>query len=181
MDLLTLFGLALALAMDAFATAAVVAAGLRQLTYRHMFRLAWHFGFFQAGMPVIGWWGGTALSSFMTLFAHFIATGLLVGIGLRMIWESCSSEKTHKDYDPTRGWSLVGLSLATSIDALATGISLGLIGVSIWMPAAFIGLVTIVLTCIGVRIGRGAGHLLGPWSERIGGAVLIVIGVRILI
>ncbi len=181
MDFPTLFGIALALAMDAFATAAVVAAGIHRLTYRHTFRLAWHFGLFQAGMPVIGWWGGAALSSHLTLLAHWFATGLLVMIGLRMIWESRRTKEMHESYDPTRGWSLVALSLATSIDALAAGISLGLIGVSIWMPALFIGLVTISLTYIGVRIGRGAGNLLGPWSERIGGVVLIVIGIRILI
>jgi len=181
LDILTLSGLALALAMDAFATAAVVAAGLHSLTYRHTFRLAWHFGLFQAGMPILGWWGGTAISSVLAFFAHLTATGLLVIIGLRMMWQSRTPDKMHDGYDPSRGWSLVGLSIATSIDALAAGISLGLIGVSIWMPAAFIGLITISLTYIGVRIGRRAGRFLGPWSERIGGIVLILIGIRILI
>lgn len=180
-DLLTLMGTALALAMDAFAVAAVVSAGLHHLTFRHIFRLAWHFGFFQAGMPVLGWFGGSAASLFMATFAHWIASGLLAFIGLRMIWESRKTQEKKQGYDPTRGWSLVGLSLATSIDALAVGISLGLIGVSIWVPAIVIGTVTIVITCLGISTGRAAGRILGPWAERIGGIILIAIGIRILL
>ena len=131
MDLFTLLGMAWALALDAFAVAAVVAAGLGRITFRHVFRLAWHFGFFQAAMPVAGWFGGTAASSFVAAFAHWAAAGLLCLIGLRMIWESRESEEPETGFDPTRGWSLVGLSVATSIDALAVGLSLGLIGISI--------------------------------------------------
>lgn len=181
MDLLTLFGTALALAMDAFAVAAVVASGLEKLTFRHTFRLSWHFGLFQAAMPIIGWLGGSAVSSFMATFAHWIAAGLLGFIGLRMIWESRETREQKKGYDPTKGWSLVGLSVATSIDALAVGISLGLMGISIWVPAGVIGAVTIVVTCVGISIGRTAGRLLGPWAERLGGAVLVVIGIRIIL
>ena len=181
MDLLTLLGTAWALAMDAFAVAAVVAAGLHRLTYRHIFRLAWHFGLFQAGMPVIGWFGGTALSSFMATFAHWLAAGLLAVIGLHMIWESRRPGERARNYDPTKGWSLVGLSVATSIDALAVGLSFGLINLSIWIPALIIGSVTIIITATGVFIGRRAGRLLGPWAERVGGIVLITIGIRILL
>ena len=180
MDLLTILGTALALAMDAFAVAASVAAGLPRLTARHIFRLAWHFGLFQAMMPVMGWLGGSVISSIVGTIGHWIAFGLLVFLGLRMIWESRHPETRGKDYDPTRGWSLVGLSLATSIDALAVGVSLGLIGASIWVPAAIIGSVTIALTYFGIRLGRKAGKYLGAWAERIGGIVLIGIGVRIL-
>jgi len=165
--------------MDAFAVAAVVSAGLCRLTFRHIFRLSWHFGLFQACMPVIGWFGGSVVSSLLATFAHWIASCLLGFIGARMLWESRHSEAREKDYDPTRGWSLVGLSLATSIDALAVGISLGLIGISIWKPAAVIGTVTIVITCLGISMGRTAGRVLGPWAERIGGLVLIAIGIRI--
>lgn len=181
MDLLTLFGTAWGLAMDAFAVAAVVASGLERLTFRHTFRLSWHFGLFQAFMPVIGWLGGSAVSSFMAAFAYWIAAGLLGFIGLRMIWESREKKEQKKGFDPTRGWSLIGLSVATSIDALAVGISLGLMGISIWVPAGVIGAVTIVITCVGISIGRTAGKLLGPWAERVGGAVLVLIGIRILL
>ena len=132
-------------------------------------------------MPVLGWLGGSAVSSFMAAFAHWIAAGLLGFIGLRMLWESRESTSREEGYDPTKGWSLVGLSVATSIDALAVGISLGLIGISIWVPAAVIGTVTIVITCVGISIGRTAGRFLGPWAERIGGMVLLAIGVRIVL
>ena len=179
MDLLTLIGIALALAMDAFATAAAVVAGLRRPTYRHTFRLSWHFGLFQAGMPVLGWLGGTALTSLTRLFTRVVATCLLGMIGLKMIWDAGRSEKKFDRYDPTRGWSLVALSLATSIDALAVGISIGLMGDSIWVPAGVIGVITMVVTYVGVRIGKKAENLMGPWAERLGGAVLIAIGIRI--
>jgi len=167
--------------MDAFAVAAVVSAGLHRLTFRHIFRMAWHFGFFQAAMPVVGWFGGTMVSSFLAKFAYLIAAGLLVSIGLRMIWESRTAHQKSPSFDPTRGWSLVGLSIATSIDALAIGISIGLMRVSIWLPAAVIGIVTILVTCIGITIGRTTGKVLGNWAERIGGLILIAIGIRIII
>ncbi len=180
MDSFTILGIAWALAMDAFAVAASVAAGLPSLTARHTFRLAWHFGLFQALMPIIGWFGGGMLSSFMADIDHWIAFGLLVFLGLRMIWQARHPEDRGEGYDPTRGWSLVGLSLATSIDALAVGMSLGLIGVSIWMPSAIIGFVALFLTYVGTRVGRRAGYFLGKWAERIGGVLLIGIGTRIL-
>jgi putative Mn2+ efflux pump MntP len=167
--------------MDAFAVAAAVAAGLPRLTARHTFRLSWHFGLFQALMPIIGWFGGTVLSSFIGLIGDWIAFGLLVFLGIRMIHQSFRPETRGRDYDPTKGWSLVGLSMATSLDALAVGVSLGLIGLSIWVPAVIIGAVALVLTYIGIHIGRRAGESLGPWAERTGGVVLIAIGSRILI
>ncbi len=180
-DLLTILGTALALAMDAFAVATAVAAGLPDWTARHTFRLAWHFGLFQAMMPIIGWFGGSALLPFMAAIDHWIAFGLLALLGLRMIWQARHPEDRSQDFDPTRGWSLVILSVATSIDAFAVGVSLGLIAISIWMPSLIIGLVTLVVTYVGTRLGRRAGDYLGQWAERIGGVVLIGIGTRILL
>ena len=180
MDLLTILGTAWALAMDAFAVAAAVAAGLPRMTARHTFRLSWHFGLFQALMPIIGWTGGSVLSSFIGVLGDWMAFGLLTFLGIRMIRQSFQTGHRDRDYDPTRGWSLVGLSMATSLDALAVGVSLGLIGLSIWVPAGIIGGVALVLTYVGTQIGRRAGSMLGPWAERTGGAVLIAIGIRIL-
>jgi putative Mn2+ efflux pump MntP len=181
MDMLTILGTALALAMDAFAVATAVAAGLPEWTARHTFRLSWHFGLFQGMMPIIGWIGGSALLPFMGAIDHWIAFGLLAVLGLRMLWQARHPEDRRQDFDPTRGWSLVVLSVATSIDAFAVGVSLGLIGISIWVPSLIIGLVTLVVTYTGTRIGRGAGDYLGQWAERIGGVVLIGIGTRILV
>lgn len=180
MDIQDLLGIGIALAMDAFATAAVVMAGLKTNTIHHTFRLTWHFGLFQAVMPVFGWWGGMALSSFTNQFARIIATVILIMIGVKMIWDAGESVKEKKSFDPTRGWSLVALSLATSMDALATGISIGIMGESIWVASLVIGSVTFLLTYVGVQVGKRAGTLLGPWAERVGGAVLIVVGARVV-
>jgi putative Mn2+ efflux pump MntP len=181
LDPFTLLGTAMALAMDAFAVAAAISASLPRLTGRHVFRLAWHFGLFQAIMPVAGWFGGRALSSFIAPVDHWVAFGLLIVLGVRMIRASFSGEDGENDDDPTRGWSLVVLSVATSLDALAVGVSVGLLGFSIWVPALVIGGVTIVMVFVATQLGRSAGRYLGKWAERMGGFVLMAIGSRILV
>jgi putative Mn2+ efflux pump MntP len=167
--------------MDAFAVAAVVCAGLCIHTARHTFRLCWHFGLFQFLMTVIGWFGGAGISTFMSGINYWIAFGLLVLIGANMIRQSRHPEERTEGYDPTRGWSLVGLSVATSIDALAVGVSLSLIGMPILWPALVIGVAALLMTFIGTRLGRHAGVRMGSWAEMIGGLVLIGIGIRILV
>jgi putative Mn2+ efflux pump MntP len=181
LDLFTLLGTAMALAMDAFAVAAAVSASLPRVTGRHVFRLAWHFGLFQAIMPVAGWFGGKMLSSFIGPVDHWVAFGLLSFLGIRMIKASFSGEDGKRDTDPTRGLSLLILSIATSLDALAVGLSVGLLGLSIWVPAVVIGMVTTLLTVAATQLGRTAGQYLGKWAERVGGLVLVAIGSRILI
>lgn len=167
--------------MDAFAVATAVAAGLPVLTGRHIFRLSWHFGFFQSMMTVFGWFGGEGLSRVMFGINHWIAFGLLALLGIKMIREATHPEDRAHDYDPTKGWSLVGLSVATSLDALAVGVSLSLIGMPILTPALVIGVAALLMTFVGTRLGATAGTRLGQWAERVGGVVLIAIGVRILV
>lgn len=181
MDALTILGTAVALGMDAFAVGAAVAASLENVTGRHLFRLAWHFGLFQFLMTVAGWLGGDGLSTFMGGVSNWIAFGLLSLLGINMIRTASHAEDAPENFDPTRGWSLVGLSVATSIDALAVGVSLGLINVEIWTPSIVIGCTALVMTFIGMKLGDRVGMHLGRWAERIGGIVLIAIGVRILI
>ena len=181
MDAVTLIGLALALAMDAFAVALGTGAVLARLTRRHMFRLGFHFGLFQALMPVIGWLAGQTVIQWVAAWDHWIAFGLLSLIGGRMIYEACSDGEPPDDRDPTRGLSLVMLSIATSIDALAVGFSLSVIGVSIWMPALVIGLVAGVLTVLGMLLGDRIGSRWGSRVEILGGLVLIAIGSKVLI
>lgn len=181
MDTITLFGTALALGMDAFAVAACVSASLPIFTQRHTFRLTWHFGLFQSLMTVLGWFGGEGLATFMSGINYWLAFGLLVGLGLNMIRQSRNPESCALEYDPTRGWSLVGLSVATSIDALAVGVSFGLLTVAIPRPALVIGLVALVMTYIGIKVGRKSGIYLGKRAELLGGLVLIGIGIRILL
>jgi putative Mn2+ efflux pump MntP len=181
MDGLTLIGVALALAMDAFAVALGTGATLQRLTGRHLFRLGFHFGLFQALMPIFGWLAGQAVAQKIATWDHWVAFGLLVFVGGRMIHEAFKLDDATEIRDPTRGLTLVMLSIATSIDALAIGFSLSVLGVSVWIPAVVIGLVTGGLTVFGMLIGDRAGHHWGSRMEIVGGCVLIGIGMKILL
>jgi putative Mn2+ efflux pump MntP len=178
----SLLAVALALAMDAFAVAIVAGLTLSPLTKRHVFRLAFHFGLFQALMPFIGWTAGTAVYKYIADFDHWVAFGLLAFVGGRMILASShGDEEKRATRDPTSGWDLVILSVATSIDALAVGLSLAMIGSRILFPALVIGVVAGVITALGMVLGRKIGTLWGRRVEAAGGIVLIAIGVRILL
>lgn len=166
--------------MDAFAVSAAVTSGLPVVTARHTFRLSWHFGLFQGLMTVLGGNIGDGVAGFVSEIDHWIAFLVLALLGAKMIYESRNAETRTKDYDPSRGWSLVILSVATSIDALAVGFSLSLLGISVWHPAFVIGACALVMSFIGARLGRHAGPLIGTWAECVGGVVLIAIGLRIL-
>ncbi len=182
MDFLTLFGIALALAMDAFAVALSAGLMLPKLTGRHLFRFGFHFGLFQALMPVIGWLAGISVRDQIESFDHWLAFGLLSLVGGKMLWEAWQGdEDTPRAGDPTRGMSLVLLSIATSIDALAVGLSLAVLGVTIWTPALVIGMIAGILTVCGMLLGRRLGRAWGSRVEIFGGLVLIAIGVKILL
>ena len=125
MDFITLVGTAFALAMDAFAVSVASGITLKNITFRQTFRLSWHFGIFQALMPIIGWSAGISIRSYIEHFDHWIAFGLLLIVGGNMIREAFHNEEEKKQKkDPTKGTTLVMLSVATSIDALAVGLSL---------------------------------------------------------
>ncbi len=181
MSTLTLLGIALGLAMDAFAVAIGAGLQLCGATPRQTFRLAWHFGLFQAFMPIIGWLAGRTVAQYIAPVDHWIAFSLLAFIGGKMIWEAFHHDEDAEVCDPTKGWRLVMLSIATSIDALAVGLSLALLDVSIWWPALVIGVVAGVLTSIGMELGKRFGALLGRRMEIVGGIILIGIGVKILV
>jgi manganese efflux pump family protein len=181
MDWMTILGIALALAMDAFAVALAAGAVLNPLTGRHLFRLGFHFGLFQALMPIAGWLVGMTVQKWIVDYDHWIAFGLLAVVGGRMILEALDEKEDKATSDPTRGLTMVVLSVATSIDALAVGLSLAMLDVSVWLPAAVIGIVAGVLTVIGMLLGR---RLRGNWGKRVeicGGLVLCCIGLKILL
>jgi putative Mn2+ efflux pump MntP len=182
MDTLTLIGIAIALAMDAFAVALAAGLTLTTVTYRHLFRFGFHFGLFQGLMPVLGWMAGVGLRHYMEAFSHWLAFVLLSLIGIKMLHDALTDAgEDAEPKDPTRGISLVMLSIATSIDALAVGFSLALLGVSIWMPALIIGATASVFTLVGMLLGQRIGAL---WSSKIecaGGLLLIAIGLKILL
>ncbi|MDT8334365.1 MAG: manganese efflux pump MntP family protein [Desulfurivibrionaceae bacterium] len=183
MNTSTIFLIALALAVDAFAVALAAGVALPRTTFRHTFRLAWHFGLFQGGMAVIGWAAGLAFRSLIESFDHWLAFILLFLVGARMIHGALAADRGQKAApDPTRGFSLVVLSTATSIDALAVGLSFAFLQTDIAIPALIIGLVALLLTAAGLHLGRIIRHAgrLGAGAEIGGGLVLIGIGFRIL-
>ena len=182
MDLLTLIGIAVALAMDAFAVALSAGVQLNPITGRQLFRLGFHFGLFQGMMPVIGWLAGIGLKRFVTIYAPWIAFILLTFVGGKMIYEALTDHDEDKiRRDPTRGATMVMLSLATSIDALAVGFSMSLLGVAIWTPAVIIGVITGSLTVAGMLLGRKIGTIWGERVEIFGGVILVGIGLKILV
>jgi putative Mn2+ efflux pump MntP len=183
MGWISLLALASALAMDAFAVAVVTGLVLKLVTRRHVFRLAFHFGLFQFLMPLLGWLGGTLVHRYVSEADHWIAFGLLVLVGSKMLREGvCGREgKSALSNDPTSGWSLVVLSVATSIDALAVGLSLAMVGSTIVVPAIVIGIVAASFTTLGMIIGRKLNSVWGSRVEVVGGLILIGIGLKILI
>jgi manganese efflux pump family protein len=181
MDWLTIFGLAFALAMDAFAVALGVGINLSRLTGRHLFRLGFHFGLFQALMPILGWLAGMTLQRWIQAYDHWVAFSLLFFVGGKMLYEAFQEAETKDEKDPTRGVTLVILSVATSIDALAVGLSLGMLNISIWTPALVIGLVAGILTVIGLLLGRRCEAIWGKRVEILGGLILCAIGTKILL
>lgn len=183
MEFTTILLIALALAVDAFAVALAAGVSLCQVNSRQVFRLAWHFGFFQAGMNILGWLGGLTVRSLIERFDHWLAFGLLAFVGLKMIWEAIREAKEEDaGIDPTRGRMLITLSVATSIDSLAVGLSFAVLEISVWLPALIIGLVASALTALGLRLGclLGAASRLGSRAEIAGGLVLLAIGIKIL-
>ncbi len=182
MNWILIVGIAVGLAMDAFAVAIATSTSLRKVTGRQLFRMSFHFGWFQFMMPVLGWFAGRAVAGWLAAWDHWIAFGLLAFIGGKMIYEAVTrfGDEERKS-DPTRGISLIVLSIATSIDALAVGFSFALIGVEVWYPAVVIGVMAAALTLLGMQIGSRVGRRFGRRVEIAGGLVLIGIGVKILL
>ncbi|MEW6360102.1 MAG: manganese efflux pump MntP family protein [Planctomycetota bacterium] len=181
MDTITLLFIAVGLAMDAFAVALGAGIVLDRITVRRTFRLGFHFGLFQFMMPVIGWTAGRSVHAWIAACDHWIAFALLGFVGTRMIREALKPEREREFVDPTKGWMLVTLSVATSIDALAVGLSLAALEVSIWYPSVIIGVVAATFTSTGMHLGKHVGTAWGKRAEIVGGAVLLIIALRILI
>lgn len=181
MDIFSLLLISLALAMDAFAVALAAGAILHPASKRQFFRLGFHFGLFQGIMPIIGWLAGRSVQTLVSSYAHWIAFALLAYVGGKMIHEAFADEESNQKADPTKGMTMVMLSIATSIDALAVGLSLAVVGITIWMPAVVIGITASILTVAGMMLGGKVGQIWGKRVEIIGGMVLIGIGIKILV
>jgi manganese efflux pump family protein len=169
------------LASDAFAVSICAGSTGATRDSRSMLRLSFHFGLFQFLMPVIGWLAGLTVVQFVESIDHWIAFGLLCWVGIKMIRAAYVGIEQNMRQDPSRGMSLVLLSLATSLDALAIGLSLAMLQVSIWYPAVIIGIVTGITSFIGIQLGKRFSQKFGKIATYAGGVLLILIGIRILI
>lgn len=181
MDALTIVLIAVGLAMDAFAVS--IASGMTITSQRRKAGLltAAAFGGFQMLMPVIGWAIGLSFADFISGFDHWIAFGLLAFIGAKMVYEGIKGDEEHNGSTELKLHSLLILAVATSIDALMVGLSFAFLQTSIAVPVAVIGVVTFGLSLAGFYFGCGLGKVFGHRIEIVGGAVLIIIGLKILL
>jgi putative Mn2+ efflux pump MntP len=172
---------ALGLAMDAFAVS--LGAGATRFVNgpRPVFRLSFHFGLFQALMPVLGWIGGTLIAGYISGWDHWIAFALLAFVGVRMIRSGADKDGECYEVDPSRGSTLIMLSVATSIDAFAVGLSLAMLSINILYPAVVIGVVAAALSAAGLALGHRLGCRFGKSMEIVGGFILIIIGLRVVL
>ena len=180
MELITIIVIAVGLAMDAFVVSIVSGGAYRQLHVKHALRMALFFGAFQAFMPLIGSLAGLSLKDYIANYDHWVAFALLAAVGGKMIYESFKIRSVGENPDPSNIFVLLVLSIATSIDALAIGITLSLITSSIALAATIIGLITFGLSYTGFLIGKRFGHFFENKIEALGGLVLIGIGVKIM-
>lgn len=207
MGAIELFFTGVGLSMDAFAVAVCKGLGMRRIHWGQTFVIALFFGGFQALMPLIGWAVGSLFSSYITAVDHWIAFGLLVFIGAKMLWDAahenvadcvcgrdcaaCVKRGTPACADPVTAESapvappldyreLVMLAVATSIDALAVGVTFAFLGVNIWVAIVIIGVTTFALSFAGVAVGNQFGARFEKPATIAGGVVLILLGLKIL-
>ena len=178
MSLPEIFGLAFALGFDALAVGIAVGIKLGQIDRWTIFRLSFHFGFAQFGMPLVGFFAGEYLYNVIGHAGEWVAAIILFGIGAHIIWQQFFPDKVAFKGDPTRGASLLALMFATSVDALAAGISLALQGVAIFKPAVTIGIVAAAMTICGLAFGRFLGIRFSRVAGMIAGLILIGLAIK---
>jgi len=182
MSFLSVFVIAIGLSADCFAVALSGSIAIKTLNFFKVFRTSLAFGLFQALLPVLGWLVGRTVVDLMAEYGHWVAFLLLVVVGGRMVWESFRLKSDHSEItDITKGFLLLTLSVATSIDALAVGLSFAFVEVNIVLASSTIGVVAFVVTAIGFLLGRKVGKLVGKRAEAVGGIILIGIGLRVLL
>ncbi|MDM8001134.1 MAG: manganese efflux pump MntP family protein [Dehalococcoidia bacterium] len=182
LDPVSVLFIALGLSADCFAVALGFSISAKRIIFPQMLRVCLAFGSAQALMPVLGWLGGRTLVDLISDYDHWVAFGLLLFIGGRMIWESLhSKEGEMPKRDISKGLPLLTLAFATSIDALAVGLSFAFISVNIALAALTIGVVCFLITGAGFVAGSRASHVMGERAEVAGGIILIGIGLRILL
>ncbi len=182
MPIWTITLIAIGLAMDCFAVSLGVGTAGTATGPRPTFRLFFHFGLFQALMTLLGWLAGKTVVGYISAVDHWVAFALLAFVGVRMIRGGLRKEGEEPAIpDPSRGMTLVMLSVATSIDALAVGLSLALLEVNVVASALLIGGVSAALSLVGLTLGNRLGMRFGKSMEVVGGVILLVIGLRVVI
>jgi putative Mn2+ efflux pump MntP len=181
MQLLTMGFIAIGLAADAFAVSLSSGFKIKHIKFNKALKIALFFGGFQALMPFLGWWLGLSFRELISSFDHWIAFTILALIGGKMIYESRDTDEEEKPFNPLDIYTLIVLSIATSIDAFATGIGFAVLKTSILFASTTIGAITFGLSLLGVFIGHWCGTLFQSKAELIGGLVLVAIGSKILI
>lgn len=180
MGLLEIVVISFSLAMDAFAVSICKGLSMKKMNWKKAIIIAAYFGFFQAIMPIIGYFLGTTFANFVENIDHWLAFILLSVIGGNMIKESTDDE-IEKRNDNVNFKTMIGLAIATSIDALAIGITFAFLRTNIIFSVSVIGIITFIISLLGVKIGNKFGDKLQNKSELIGGVVLIIIGLKILL
>ena len=180
-NIFTLFLISIGLAMDCFAIALGISCSGTRIPAARILRVAGAFGGAQAVMPVIGWLAGRSFVDIISSYDHWIIFGVLLMVGIHMIWESFHEEQEGEKFDLTRGWALLSLAVLTSIDALATGVALAFENTNILLAAVTIGIVTFLIVIMGFLLGGKAGERLGRWAGVLGGLILIGIGTQVLL
>ncbi|MDQ2178629.1 manganese efflux pump MntP family protein [Marinifilum sp. D714] len=181
MELISIFLIATGLSVDSFAASVCSGLAIKGIRFLQAVKIAFFLALFQGGMPVIGWFIGWEINEFIKDFDHWIAFILLAGLGSKMIYESLTQQEEDCSFNPLKLTVLIGISIATSIDALVIGFSMALIDVIIWWPAVIIGVVTFIASMLGMLLGKKIGSQTSKRFEVFGGIVLILIGLRILI
>lgn len=181
MELITLLGLAIAVSMDAFAVSICKGLAIGKLNIKKYLLAGLWFGGFQALMPIIGYFLGGAFIEQISSFDHWVASGLLAIIGANMVRESLSRKKEEDMDDSMDFKTMFMLAVATSIDALAVGISLSFLNVNIWTSVLCIGVTTFAFSVGGMKIGSLFGNKHKNKAEFVGGAILILLGVKIVL
>lgn len=180
MDLISVVLVAIGLAMDAFAVSICKGLAMRTPALRSILIIGIWFGGFQALMPIIGYYLGESFYQYIADYDHWVAFGLLLLIGLNMIREALTGDE--EEVDDSIGFKIMLLlAIATSIDALAVGISMAMEGADIWLDAAIIGVITLLISMAGVKLGSIVGDKYSNKAEFAGGVILILIGLKILL
>ncbi|MFH1051050.1 MAG: manganese efflux pump MntP family protein [bacterium] len=180
MEIYLVILIAFALAIDAFAVSFAAGTYFGKATSRQKFRLSFHFGLFQFLMPILGWIAGSEVVKIIEKYDHWVAFVILVIIGGKMIFDALMNGTNVLTKDITKGFSLINLSVATSIDALAVGFSLGIVNSEIIFPSIVIGVVASSMSLIGIKAGEKLSSFFGRKIAVLGGVVLILIGIHII-